>query len=383
MDEVRRYENDFKAPEFLAFDLLVKNNEWLMKIRFFYTVFISLFFIVRNLTSKTDTIKLWDLSLILGLMIIGNILFNISLKGAIRKKLGDLDYSSLQSLATIQIDFDFVLLSIIVFVTGGVKSPLLILYIFYIMISTFIVSHDKAIRNTTIAMILVSVIFFTDSTSDIFQKLPTMISYNIILLLAFFISSHLSKNIRENKEILQELLRKTRDFSVRDGLTDLYNQTHFFQMLEDYIKKAKRYNEVFSIILFDIDNFKNYNDNNGHIKGSGVLKRVGKIVTDTFRTFDISARYGGDEYVTFLPNTDKIGAFLAGDRLRSRIEKTKFPGREKQPNGKLTISMGISTFPEDAVTREEILDKADKALYHSKKNGRNMVTLFNKELITD
>jgi len=383
MDEGRTHKNDFKAPEFLAFDLLIKNNEWLIKIRFFYTIFISAFFIILNLTNETNAIKIRDLSLILGLMIIGNILFNVSLRGVIRKRLEDLDYTNLQSLATVQIDFDFVLLSIIVFVSGGANSPLLILYIFYIMISTFIVSHDKAIRNTSIAMILVSAIFFTDTYVDIYQRLPIMISYNIILLLAFFISSHLSKNLRENKEILQELLKKTRDYSIRDGLTDLYNQTHFFQMLEDHIKKATRYNEVFSVVLFDIDNFKNYNDNNGHIKGSEAIRRIGKIVTDTFRTFDISARYGGDEYVTFLPNTDKIGAFLAGDRLRSRIEKTKFSGSENQPKGRLTISMGISTFPEDANTREEILDKADKALYYSKENGRNMVTLFNKELITD
>jgi len=189
--------------------------------------------------------------------------------------------------------------------------------------------------------------------------------------------------LRENREILQELLKKTRDLSIKDGLTGLYNQTHFFQMLEDHLKKAKRYNEVFSLLLFDVDNFKNYNDNNGHINGSAALKRVGYIVAETFRTFDIAARYGGDEYVIFLPNTDKIGAFLAGDRLRERISKSKFPGMEKQPKGSVTISMGISSFPEDADTRELILDKADKALYLSKESGKNKVTLYKKELFSN
>ena len=381
MEEKQGYKNEFKAPEFLAFDRLIKDNQWLIRIRFFYTFFISIFFIILNLTNNDNTVRIRDLSLILGLMIIGNILFNLTLKGVIRKKLENLDYNSLQSLATIQIDFDFVLLSIIVFISGGVNSPVLILYIFYIMISTFIVTHEKAIRNTTIAIILVSAIFFSDSSFDIPKRIAEMISYDIILLLAFFISSHLSKNLRENREILQELLKKTRDLSIRDGLTGLYNQTHFFQMLEDHLKKAKRYNEVFSLLLFDIDNFKNYNDNNGHINGSGAIKKVGHIVADTFRTFDISARYGGDEYVIFLPNTDKIGAFLAGDRLRDRISKSKFPGMEKQPQKSITVSMGIASFPEDASTREEILDRADKALYYSKENGRNKVTLFKKELL--
>ncbi len=380
MEEKQGYKNGFKAPEFLAFDRLIKDNQWLMKIRFFYTFFISIIFIILNLTSDINRVSIRNLLLILGLMIIGNLLFNLTLKGVIRKKLENLDYNSLQSLATIQIDFDFVLLSIIVFISGGVNSPVLILYIFYIMISTFIVKHEKAIRNTTIAIILVSAIFFSDISFDIPKRIAEMISYDIILLLAFFISSHLSKNLRENREILQELLKKTRDLSIRDGLTGLYNQTHFFQMLEDHLKKAKRYNEVFSLLLFDIDNFKNYNDNNGHINGSGAIKKVGHIVADTFRTFDIAARYGGDEYVIFLPNTDKIGAFLAGDRLRERIAKSKFPGMEKQPQKSITISMGIASFPEDADTREKILDRADKALYHSKENGRNKVTLFKKEL---
>lgn len=382
MEEKQEYKSNFKAPEFFAFDRLIKDNQWLIKIRIFYTIFISIFFIILNLTSETDTVRIRDLSLILGLMVIGNILFNVTLRGVIRKKLENLEYESLQSLASIQIDFDFVLLSIIVFVSGGVNSPLLILYIFYIMISTFIVNHDKAIRNTSIAIVLVSSIFFMDKSFEISQRLPVMISYDIILLLAFFISSYLSKSLRENREILQELLKKTRDLSIRDGLTGLYNQTHFFQMLEDHINKAKRYNEVFSVLLFDIDNFKNYNDNNGHIKGSGVIKRIGVIVSDTFRTFDISARYGGDEYVVFLPNTDKIGSFLAGDRLRERIENSKFSGMEKQPEGRVTISMGIASFPDDADTREDVLDKADKALYYSKENGKNKVTLFKEEILS-
>lgn len=382
MDERQEYKSNFKAPEFLAFDRLIKDNQWLIKIRFFYTIFVSIFFIILNLTSETNMVRIRELSLILGLMVIGNILFNVTLKGVIRKKLENLEYKNLQSLASIQIDFDFVLLSIIVFISGGINSPILILYIFYIMISTFIVSHDKAIRNTSIAIVLVSSMFFMDKSFEISQLLPVMISYDVILFLAFIISSHLSMSLRENREILQELLKKTRDLSIRDGLTGLYNQTHFFQMLEDHINKARRYNEVFSVLLFDIDNFKNYNDNNGHINGSGVIKRIGSIVSDTFRTFDISARFGGDEYVVFLPNTDKIGSFLAGDRLRERIEKSKFPGMEKQPKGKVTVSMGIASFPEDAQTRDEVLDKADKALYYSKENGRNKVTLFKEDIIS-
>ncbi len=383
MGDEGEYKNNFKAPEFLAFDLLIKNNQWLLRIRIFYTIFISLFFLLLNLIKKNSFVKIRDISLVLGLMVIGNIIFNINLKSVIKKKLENLDYRNLQSLATMQIDFDLVILSIIVFVSGGGNSPVIILYIFYIMISTFIVDQAKAIRNTSIAVVLVSAIFFTDKTFIVSERLYVMISYDVVLIFAFFISSYLSKNIRENRDILQELLFKTRDLSIRDGLTGLLNQTHFFQMLEDHLKKALRYNEVFSLILFDIDNFKNYNDNNGHINGSGVIRQIGQIVNETFRTFDISARYGGDEFVVFLPNTDKIGAFLAGDRLRERVANTRFVGMEKQPLGKVTLSIGISSFPEDGDTRETILNKADKALYYSKELGKNRVSIFEKKMLSE
>jgi diguanylate cyclase (GGDEF)-like protein len=132
--------------------------------------------------------------------------------------------------------------------------------------------------------------------------------------------------------------------------------------------------------MFDVDNFKNYNDNHGHLKGSEVLKQVGNIMRKCFRSSDVLAKYGGDEFVIILPDSDKVGAFLAADRLREVVEEEPFEGREQQPLGKITLSLGISSYPEHGSTLEDLLDRADKALYSAKKTGRNRTVLYSDDL---
>jgi diguanylate cyclase (GGDEF)-like protein len=210
-----------------------------------------------------------------------------------------------------------------------------------------------------------------------------MVAFNVILLFTYFISAYLSKNLRENEEKIRDLLQKTQEMSVTDGLTNLYNQTHFFLLLRLQLKKSQRYHTCFSIIMFDVDHFKNYNDNNGHLKGSEVLRQIGDIMRRCFRSSDALAKYGGDEFVIILPESDKVGALLAADRLREVVEEEPFEGRQQQPLGKITLSLGISSYPEHGSTLEELLDRADKALYSAKKAGRNRTVLYSEDLEED
>jgi diguanylate cyclase (GGDEF)-like protein len=167
--------------------------------------------------------------------------------------------------------------------------------------------------------------------------------------------------------------------SISDGLTGLYNQSYFFKMLDLEVKKSKRHNVPFSLVLFDVDHFKEYNDHNGHIEGSAALKQIAKIMKEIFRVTDILAKYGGDEFVVILPNSDKVGAFLAADRLREMVEMEGFPGAEKQPMGKVTLSLGIASYPEHGLTGQAILESADKAMYVAKEAGRNRTFIFNSD----
>jgi len=155
---------------------------------------------------------------------------------------------------------------------------------------------------------------------------------------------------------------------------------HFFELLSLETKKSQRHNLNYTLIMFDVDFFKNYNDHNGHMHGSETLRRIGAIMKNKFRTTDLLAKYGGDEFVIILPQTDKVGAYLAAERLREAVEKQAFPGAETQPQKKLTISIGLASYPEHGLTDEEILNCADKALYFAKDMGRNRTNIYNENI---
>ncbi len=369
-----------KKAETLAVQLVVDKNFWLTRIRWIYSLFIFLFFISYNSLARETRIAFYDLLLIIFLSGIGNLIFIFALKRNLSKGLKGAHYEMFSSIATLQLDFDFVVLVLLVFFSGGFESPVIILFIFYIIVSTFLIYYKKAFRNTLAAIILVTLIFFLNEGLIISsQKLATMIAFNIILLFSFFVSAYLSKNIRDNEIILQELLERSRKLSVTDGLTDLYNQSYFFKMLKLQLERAKRYESTFSVIIFDVDHFKSYNDHNGHIHGSEALAKIGGIMKSVFRASDILAKYGGDEFVVILPNTDRVGAFLAADRLRDTIENESFAGEENQPMGKITISVGVATFPEHGAGEEEILEKADRAMYLAKEAGRNRTVIYSEK----
>jgi diguanylate cyclase (GGDEF)-like protein len=368
-------------PRKLASDLIIGKNVWLTRVRWLYTFFIAAFFISYNHISGSLSIRYWDITLIVLLSIMGNLIFALTLRRNLRLSPEIISHDSLSSLASLQMDFDLVILSLLVYFSGGFESPVIVLFIFYIMIATFLIHHKKAVQKTYTAMILVVVIFFSTQELAVSSKsVTTMIGFNVILLFAYFMGAYLSRNLKENELKLQELLHKFRKEAVTDGLTGLYNQSHFFLLLNLQMERARRYNMPFALIIFDVDNFKNYNDTNGHIAGSAALSRVGELMKETFRGGDMPAKYGGDEFVVILPNSDKIGAFLGAERIREAVENERFPGGEHQPLGKVTLSLGIAAYPEHGSDTKEILDRADKALYTAKEGGRNKTIIYSEEL---
>lgn len=165
------------------------------------------------------------------------------------------------------------------------------------------------------------------------------------------------------------------EMATTDGLTGLLNHRRFQEKLSDEIKRLKRSGEPIALLLTDIDYFKKVNDTYGHPVGDFVLKGVSGIIRDTIRDIDIPARYGGEEFAVILPGTDGVGAANTAERLRKAVEEKSFSADGKTL--KVTISIGISTAPGDATGQEELIDKADKALYHAKHNGRNQSVAWN------
>jgi diguanylate cyclase (GGDEF)-like protein len=158
------------------------------------------------------------------------------------------------------------------------------------------------------------------------------------------------------------------EMAVTDFLTGLYIRRYFLVRLQDELYRAERHNKVFSVIMADIDKFKNVNDMFGHSAGDRVLKEVGKFLQKNMRQEDLVARYGGEEFVIFLPETDKKAAYILAERLRKKFSQIKL---DNFPNP--SISMGIATFPEDGKDIESLINNADTAMYTAKGKGRNQV----------
>ncbi len=181
-------------------------------------------------------------------------------------------------------------------------------------------------------------------------------------------------SIAVQRALVFEEIKKRADF---DQLTNLLNRRRLEEDLKDEVERAKRYNKSFSLMIIDVDYFKKYNDKWGHPQGDFCLKQVANILRETSRKVDRVYRYGGEEFVIIAPEVKSSEAINLAERLRKKVESTEFPGEEKsQPNGKVTISVGLASFPDDGTSIEEILKAADQALYTAKKNGRNRVVQY-------
>lgn len=195
--------------------------------------------------------------------------------------------------------------------------------------------------------------------------------------------------IDENKRLVEELKKKNEELeksnltlselSIRDGLTGLFNHRYFHEYINNECLRSSRHGRVFSVIFMDVDNFKIYNDTHGHPAGDRLLINLGKMINSRLRKTDILARYGGEEFVIVLPETFRDGALLVAENVRKTIAEYPFEGREKQPLGIVSVSIGVASFPEDGKEANPLLHLADQALYRAKHTGKNRVCVYKTE----
>jgi diguanylate cyclase (GGDEF)-like protein len=180
--------------------------------------------------------------------------------------------------------------------------------------------------------------------------------------------SNIINQLDSPKLIAESKMSIIADVALRDGLTGLYDRFTFLSKLRDEIRRHERYGNEVSLIMLDIDNFKQINDKHGHQRGDWALLKLSIILQSEIRDVDIGARYGGEEFAIILPQTGANETVSLAERVRQHVEE------ERAHDLKMTISLGVATCPEDAQTVQGLVRQADKALYQSKIMGKNRVT---------
>jgi len=165
------------------------------------------------------------------------------------------------------------------------------------------------------------------------------------------------------------------DMAVTDSLTGLYVRRYFMVKLQEELHRAQRYNNILAIVMADLDRFKHINDTYGHDTGDRVLNTIGKFLLQNVRDVDVVARYGGEEFVIMIPEAANDAAHILSERLRKNLAEMKF---ENLPP--ITVSLGIATFPRDGMEAEDLIRKADAAMYAAKRAGRNRVVKYTKKV---
>ena len=160
--------------------------------------------------------------------------------------------------------------------------------------------------------------------------------------------------------------------SSMDKMTGMYNRTYFEKVMNEKVEEAKKLNLSFSIIICDIDHFKNVNDKYGHQRGDLILTNTGRIIKESVRETDVVGRYGGEEFIILLTETKKKDAFYVAENIRLKFNNAMLLGND----GTLTISCGVATYPDDAIHKDAVIEKADIALYDAKESGRNATTVW-------
>jgi diguanylate cyclase (GGDEF)-like protein len=181
--------------------------------------------------------------------------------------------------------------------------------------------------------------------------------------------------------VIARARRRTHDAAIRlstvDSLTDLYNRAFMFKAVEREIERALRYRRGFCLLMMDLDGLKAINDHFGHYEGDVVLRGVAQSIRSSLRTIDVAARYGGDEFVALLPETDPTGAYVAAEKIRQVVSGLSYEDAGRQIT--TSLSIGVVSFPDDGETADELMIAADEAMYLSKRLGKNRVVGYTEQ----
>jgi len=257
--------------------------------------------------------------------------------------------------------------TLLVALTGGEASPFFFAFPLIVGGAALVVSPPITVALTAAAAIGYVLAVLAGSAPDaIGAETAATVGVNLtaLILLAYVAM------------VIARAQRRTRDAAIRlstvDSLTGLFNRTFFFAALEREIARSARSGRGFCLLMMDLDELKSINDRVGHYHGDRVLRSVGDVILSGVRQIDTAARYGGDEFVVLLPETDPTGAFVLAEKIRLGVNAIaiELPGASPRPS----LSIGVVSYPDDGRTADELIISADGAMYASKRAGKDRVT---------
>ena len=268
---------------------------------------------------------------------------------------------------------DIVFLSIFSFLSGGIKSDVYILFffvLFYYGISNE-TSHSIKVSLFCVIFYTVSCLYVYKTSSEFPNFFSLLVKDGLILIGAYGISQ-----VRGQVKKFDELRKKEFKIARTDRLTGLANRHYFDQKLVEEALHADKTGGKLNVLIFDLDNFKHFNDTYGHIAGDKLLELFADIIKQNIRNTDIPVRYGGEEFLILIRDLDIVIAKSVGDRIRWQLEKQKIYLNDPAEKRMVTVSCGVSQYPCDSANIKETVELADRALYHAKENGKNSVYTY-------
>jgi len=262
-------------------------------------------------------------------------------------------------------------ISWIIYYTGGVYSPLLNLYLLVIIASALTLGKTTTLLEfalITCLYLYMGYPIYAGDTFSISNFIQLMVVFAPFLLVGY-LTTMLSADVKHGRNLLQLL-------SETDDLTGMQNRRSLVAALENEMERALRSDKPFTLMQVDADNLKIVNDTHGHEAGDKLLKHISTILEESCRTYDILARIGGDEFIVLLPGINADSAKPIAERIRTAVENSSFDYKGNQVSS--TVSIGLASYPDSSNNVDELMDKADKAMYQSKTEGRNMVSIFTR-----
>lgn len=270
---------------------------------------------------------------------------------------------------------DIIMLMLLIFFAGGIKSDL---YVFLFFTIGFCGINNE-ITNTMKAGVASTVLYTAACIlADKFYvegiNYTVLVIRDLLFLLAAFAISRINYEVKKHDEMRKKEFRLART----DKLTGLANRHYFDQKLKDEVDYALSKSSVLNVLLFDLDNFKGFNDTYGHTSGDKLLVLFSDIIRQCVRQSDIPVRYGGEEFMILIRDLDIILAKSVGDRIRRQLEKQRIYLGQQEEKQKVTVSCGVAQFPMHSKNIKEVIEKADQALYHAKGIGKNIVVCYDE-----